>query len=119
MQLAAPHQAPRDVGGLQRRAFGRRMGGEIAGDRNEDVPAREIKGHRTVQDCPRRREAINGRDPSFYWILQEYDPPRKVLIFIFSGAPIIQYLIGLPGSFRKLSLTKNSPIIIGFRLESG
>ena len=39
MQLAAPHQAPGDVGGLQRRAFGRRMGGEIAGDRNEDVPA--------------------------------------------------------------------------------
>jgi hypothetical protein len=35
MKLAAPHQAPRDVGRLQRRAFGRRMGGEIAGDRNE------------------------------------------------------------------------------------
>lgn len=39
MKLAAPHQAPGDVGRLQRRAFGRRMGGEIAGDRNEDVPA--------------------------------------------------------------------------------
>ena len=39
MQLAAPHQTPGDVGGLQRRAFGRRMGGEIAGDRNEDVPS--------------------------------------------------------------------------------
>ena len=39
MQLAAPHQAPGDVSGLQRSAFGWRMRGEIAGDRNEDVPA--------------------------------------------------------------------------------
>ncbi len=39
MQLAASHQAAGDVSRLQRRAFGRRMGGEIAGDRNEDVPA--------------------------------------------------------------------------------
>ena len=39
MQLAAPHQAAGDVGRLQRRALGRRMGGEIAGDRDEDVPA--------------------------------------------------------------------------------
>ena len=39
MQFAAPHQAPGDVGRLQRCAFGRRMGREIAGDRNEDVPA--------------------------------------------------------------------------------
>ena len=39
MQLAAPHQAAGDVGRLQRRALGRRMGGEIAGDRNENVPA--------------------------------------------------------------------------------
>ena len=38
MQLAAPHQAVGDVGRLQRRALGRRMGGEIAGDRNENVP---------------------------------------------------------------------------------
>ena len=39
MELAAPHQTPGDVSRLQRRAFGRRMGGEIAGDRNENVPA--------------------------------------------------------------------------------
>ena len=39
MKLAASHQAAGDVCRLQRRAFGRRMGGEIAGDRNEDVPA--------------------------------------------------------------------------------
>ena len=39
MQLSAPHQAPGDVGRLQRRALGRRMGGEISGIRNEDVPA--------------------------------------------------------------------------------
>ena len=39
MKLAAAHQPPRDVGGLQRRALGRRMGGEIAGDGDQDVPA--------------------------------------------------------------------------------
>jgi hypothetical protein len=39
MQLAAPHQAPGDVGRLQRSAFGRRMGHKVAGDRNHDVPA--------------------------------------------------------------------------------
>ena len=39
MKLAAPHQALGDFGRLQRRALGRRMGGEIARDRNEDVPA--------------------------------------------------------------------------------
>jgi len=39
MELAAPHQTPGDVRHLQRRAFGRRMGGVISGDRNEDVPA--------------------------------------------------------------------------------
>ena len=39
MQIAAPHQAAGDVSRLQRRALGRRMGGEISGDRNEDVPA--------------------------------------------------------------------------------
>ena len=39
MQLAAPHQAERDVSRLQRSACGRRMGGQISGDRNEDVPA--------------------------------------------------------------------------------
>ena len=39
MQLAAPHQAPGDVGRLQRRAFGQRMDCKIAGNRNEDVPA--------------------------------------------------------------------------------
>jgi len=39
MQLAASHQAAGNVGCLQLRALGRRMGGEIAGDRNKDVPA--------------------------------------------------------------------------------
>jgi len=39
MQLAAPHQAPGDVGPLQRRSLSRRMGRKIAGNRNEDVPA--------------------------------------------------------------------------------
>ena len=39
MQLSAPHQAEGDVGRLQRRALGRRMRGEIAGDRDEDAPA--------------------------------------------------------------------------------
>jgi hypothetical protein len=39
MQLAASHQAAGDVRRLQRRAFGRRVGGEISGDRDEDVPA--------------------------------------------------------------------------------
>ena len=39
MQISAPRQAPGDVSRLQRRALGRRMGGEISGDRNEDAPA--------------------------------------------------------------------------------
>jgi hypothetical protein len=39
MQLAAPHQPAGDVGRLQRRAFGRRMRGKIACDRNEDMSA--------------------------------------------------------------------------------
>ena len=39
MQISAPHQAAGDVSRLQRRALGWRMGGEISGDRNEDVPA--------------------------------------------------------------------------------
>lgn len=39
MQLAALHQSSGYVRGLQRRAFGRRMGRQIAGDRNQDVPA--------------------------------------------------------------------------------
>ena len=39
MQFAASHQAARDVGCLQRCALGRRMGGEIGGDRDDDVPA--------------------------------------------------------------------------------
>jgi hypothetical protein len=33
MQLAAPHQAPGDVGRLQRRAFGRRMSCKVAANR--------------------------------------------------------------------------------------
>ena len=39
MQLRAPHQAPGDVSRLQRRALRWRMRGEIAGDRNENMPA--------------------------------------------------------------------------------
>ena len=39
MQLAAPHQAPGDVGRLQRRTFGRGMGRKITRHRNEDLPA--------------------------------------------------------------------------------
>ena len=38
MQVSAPHQAPGDVGRLQRGALSRRMGGEKSGDRNQDVP---------------------------------------------------------------------------------
>jgi hypothetical protein len=39
MQLSAPHQAPGDIGRLQRRALGWRMRGEIAGDCDEYAPA--------------------------------------------------------------------------------
>jgi hypothetical protein len=39
MQLAAPYQTPGNIGRLQRRALGRRMRREIAGDRDEDAPA--------------------------------------------------------------------------------
>src|SRR6476660_8046874 len=39
MQITAPHQPPGDLGGLQRRALGRRMSSEIARDRDEDVSA--------------------------------------------------------------------------------
>jgi hypothetical protein len=39
MQLAAPYQAPGDVGRLQRRAFGRGMGRKITRHRNEALPA--------------------------------------------------------------------------------
>ena len=39
MLLAAPHQAQGNIGRLQRRALGRRMRREIAGDRDEDAPA--------------------------------------------------------------------------------
>src|SRR6516164_936261 len=39
VQFSAPHQASGDVGRLKRRALGRRMGGEISGDRDENVPA--------------------------------------------------------------------------------
>ena len=38
MQFAAQHQAPGDVGRLQRRTLCRRMGGKIAGNGYEDVP---------------------------------------------------------------------------------
>ena len=39
MQLVAPHQTPGNIGRLQRRALGRRMRREIAGDCDEDAPA--------------------------------------------------------------------------------
>ncbi len=39
MQLAAQHQAPGDVGRLQRRAFGRGMGRKIARNANPDLSA--------------------------------------------------------------------------------
>jgi hypothetical protein len=39
MQLVAPHQTPGNIGRLQRRALGRRMRREIAGDHDEDAPA--------------------------------------------------------------------------------
>src|SRR5258707_7825566 len=38
MQLTTEHEPPGDLGGLQRRALGRRMGSEIARDRDEDMP---------------------------------------------------------------------------------
>ena len=39
VKLAPTHQAASDVGGLQKGPFGRRMGRQIAGDSDEDVPA--------------------------------------------------------------------------------
>ena len=39
MQLTPAHEPPGDLGGLQRRTLGRRMGSEIARDRDEDVSA--------------------------------------------------------------------------------
>ena len=39
MKLTAAHEPPGDVGRLQFGAFRRRMGSEIAGDRDEDMPA--------------------------------------------------------------------------------
>src|SRR5260370_18030056 len=39
MKLPAAHEPPRNIGGLQRRTLGRRMGGKIAGDRDQNVPA--------------------------------------------------------------------------------
>jgi hypothetical protein len=39
MKLTAAHEPPGDVGRLQFGAFRRRMGSEIAGDSDEDMPA--------------------------------------------------------------------------------
>ena len=39
MKLTAAHEPPGDVGRLQLGAFRRRMGSEIAGDGDENVPA--------------------------------------------------------------------------------
>ena len=39
MKLTASHEPPGDVGCLQFGAFRRRMGSEIAGHRDEDMPA--------------------------------------------------------------------------------
>jgi hypothetical protein len=38
MKLAAAHQPVGNVGGLQKRAFGRRMSRQIARNRDEDMP---------------------------------------------------------------------------------
>ena len=38
MQLTAAHQASGDVSRLQRCSFRRRMGRQVAGDRNQDIP---------------------------------------------------------------------------------
>src|SRR3954463_4851797 len=40
VELAAAQQPLRDVGGLKRRALGRRMGCKVAGHRYQDVPGR-------------------------------------------------------------------------------
>jgi hypothetical protein len=39
MQLGAAHHSSGDVRRLQRRTFGRRIGRQITGDRNQDVQA--------------------------------------------------------------------------------
>jgi hypothetical protein len=39
MKLTAAHELPGDIGRLQLGAFRRRMGSEIAGDHDEDMPA--------------------------------------------------------------------------------
>src|SRR5260221_12377619 len=39
MKLPAAHEPPRNIGGLQRRPLGRRMGGKIAGARDQTVQA--------------------------------------------------------------------------------
>src|ERR1700730_4714516 len=39
MEIPSVHEPPGDVGGLQRGARGRRMGGEVVGYGNEDMPA--------------------------------------------------------------------------------
>jgi hypothetical protein len=39
MKLPAAHEAPGNIGGLQSSTLGRRMGGKIAGDGDQDVPA--------------------------------------------------------------------------------
>ena len=39
MKLPAAHEPPGNIGGLQPGTLGRRMGGKIAGDGDQDVPA--------------------------------------------------------------------------------
>ena len=41
VKLPAAHEALGNIGGLQHRTLGRRMGGKIAGDGDQDVPALE------------------------------------------------------------------------------
>jgi hypothetical protein len=45
VQPAAAHQAPCDVGGLEGAALGRRMGGEVARNRNQDMAACSVAPH--------------------------------------------------------------------------
>ena len=53
MELAAAQQALRDVGGLKRRALGRRMGGKVARDGDQDVPA--LLGVAPLAELPHAR----------------------------------------------------------------
>jgi len=53
-----------------------------AGRRHIEI-AREIEGHRTLQDSPRRREVIDGRDP---------DPPEHLVERVGVGEDVMRRL---------------------------